>query len=247
MRLAAIYNVFDGEELLRSSMLCLKDHVDLFIIVYQDVSNFGEYYNPDPYKMCLTDEFNRVEIFKYEPRIAMGGAFNEKAKRNIGLDIARREGCTHFIHMDCDEYYENFGEAKRLYAESGCAGSVCRLHTYFAKPTLRLETPENYFVPFIHELKPDTMAGASKYPFYCDPTRRVNETDVVELPIWMHHFSYVRRDMHRKINNSSAKANILKRKDVLFEDLRDAKPGYYCRFYQQKLIEVPDLFNIGTP
>jgi len=46
MKLAAIYNLWDGEELLLGSMKCLKDHVDLFIIVWQEVSNFGEPHNP---------------------------------------------------------------------------------------------------------------------------------------------------------------------------------------------------------
>lgn len=243
MKLAAIYNVWDGAELLRGSMLCLKDHVDLFVIVYQDVSNFGERYNPLP-NMDLSD-FGRLILHRYAPNAQEGG-INERKKRNIGLDIARRGECTHFIHIDVDEYYDDFGAAKKLYIDVGRAGSVCRLHTYFAKPTLRLEVPENYFVPFIHELKPNTVAGGREYPFYADPTRRINETDVVELPIWMHHFSYVRKDMRRKINNSSAKANIMKRADVLWKDLENAAPGYYCEFYQQRLIEVPDLFGIGT-
>jgi hypothetical protein len=41
MKLAAIYNAWDGVELLKGSMNCLKDGVDIFIVIYQDVSNYG--------------------------------------------------------------------------------------------------------------------------------------------------------------------------------------------------------------
>ncbi len=48
MKLAAIYNVWDGVELLKHSIASIKQDVDLIIIVYQDISNFGEEFNPLP-------------------------------------------------------------------------------------------------------------------------------------------------------------------------------------------------------
>lgn len=246
MKLAAIYNVWDGEELLKGSMMRLKDHVDLFIIVHQKESNFGEWYEqfPSIEHICLNGEFKLVELYEYQPRVGMGGAFNEKAKRNMGLDIARSAGCTHFIHMDCDEYYEDFGEAKQLYINSGHKGSVCKLYTYFGEPTLRFENPDGYYVPFIHELRPDTKAGDTKYPFYCDPTRRINETDIVELPVFMHHYSWVRNNIERKCRNSSAKSNI--EKGTMLKDYysKELGPGYYVKDYKQRLIEVENIFGI---
>jgi hypothetical protein len=243
LRLAAIYNAWDGIELMRGSMLCMKDHVDLFIIVYQDVSNFGEQYNPLP-DMDLSG-FANVTLVKYDPVVG-AGAYNEKRKRNLGLDIARDKGCTHFLMVDCDEYYENFGEAVYLYKNFGHRGSVCSLYTYFKLPTLRFETKDGYFVPFIHELKPETQAGVRHYPFYVDPTRRINETEVVELPVTMCHFSWVRKDIERKCRNSSAKENI--EKGTMLQDYYSdhVGPGYYVKDYDKKLIEVPDYFGLGT-
>jgi hypothetical protein len=241
MKLAAIYNVWDGVELLRGSMNCIKGHVELIIIVWQDVSNFGESYNPIP-DIDLSG-FSRVILQKYTP-VPGNGMMNEKSKRNLGLDIARREGCTHFLHMDCDEYYEDFGKAKELFIESGKPGSVLKLMTYFKLPTLRFENPDNYFVPFIHELTEKTEAGARDYPFWTDPTRRINVSEVVELPVFMHHFSWVRLDIERKARNSSAKKNI--ENSFLMEDYRsEVGTGSYIRDYQQKLIEVEDIFRIN--
>jgi len=249
MKLSAIVNLWDSEELLLGSMRCLKESVDLFVIVWQDVSNWGEKY--DPTKTLPLFEINRdFNVFwhKFTPNLMNGGSgsTNERTKRNIGLEIAKAEGCTHFMHVDCDEYYQNFAEAHQMYIESGHRGSVVRLHTYFKLPTLRLEQDENYFVPFIHELRPDSeCVKGFEYPFRVDPTRRVNEKDVVELPAFMEHYSYVRKDIGRKIRNSSAKKNLeisLHAKD--YE--RDLKPGDTLNCNKGKLISVPDYFNINS-
>ena len=61
MKLAAIYNVWDGVELLRGSMESVKDGVDLFIIVYQNVSNIGEVFHP----LALLRYYR--EIYFYSP------------------------------------------------------------------------------------------------------------------------------------------------------------------------------------
>lgn len=243
-KLCAIYNVFDSVELLNGSMNCLKKDVDLFIIVWQDVSNFGEKY--DCTKDFQLPNFGCKIIFsKYEPQINKGGAWNEIQKRNIGLEIAKENNCTHFLHLDCDEYYENFSEAKKQFIDSGAKGSVCKILTYFKKPTLRLENEDNYYVPFIHELKPDTIAGNTEYPFYVDPTRKINESNVVLLHVYMHHFSWIRKDIERKVRNSSAKANIEK-SDLIKDYYSDeTKACYFLKDYGQKLIEVENLFGIN--
>lgn len=243
MKLAAIYNVWDGAELLRGSMECLKGHVDLFIIVWQGMSNFGETYNP--ISEIDVSGFDNVVLHRYSPVIG-SGAYNEKQKRNIGIEIAALNHCTNFLHIDVDEYYENFGEAKQLYFNSGHDGSVCELFTYFKKPTLRFENADKYFVPFIHRLSHNTVAGDNRiqYPFHVDPTRRINTNDVVKLPVFMHHFSYVRKDINRKLNNSSARNNFRHIQHVIMEDYENAAPGYYCKSYHDRLIEVENKFNI---
>ena len=243
-KLCAIYNVFDSVELLNGSMNCVKNDVDLFIIVWQDVSNFGEKYD------CTKDfelpNFGCKIIFsKFEPQLNKGGTWNETQKRNIGLEIAKEENCTHFLHLDCDEYYENFSDAKQKFIDSGAKGSVCKILTYFKKPTLRLENEDNYYVPFIHELNENTTAGNYDYPFYVDPTRKINESNVVLLDVYMHHFSWIRKDIERKARNSSAKANIEK-SDLLKDYYSDeTKTGYFLKDYNQKLVEVENLFGIN--
>jgi hypothetical protein len=245
MKLAAIYNVWDGVELLRGSMRCLSGHVNVFIIVYQKVSNFGEAYDPLP-DMDLSG-FPCI-MHEYVPP-KLGGATNEIQKRNIGIALAREQGCTHFLHMDCDEYYLDFAAAKQEYLASGMEGSVCPLYCYFKRPTWRFSEPDGYFVPFIHQLGPETRAIRANYPFYVDPTRRINVKTVAKLSHFMHHFSWVRRDMERKARNSSA-GDLTKNK-LIMEDyystaLEQAPEGFYARNFDRKITVVEDVFGIDS-
>lgn len=247
MKLASIISLFDGEELLVGSMRSVKDSVDLFIIVHQSISNHGELY--DPLKNLpdsMDDEFNIVWI-PYEPNV--DGMKDETRKRNIGINVARNHKCSHFLFMDVDEYYlpGEFQKAKQLYIESedtGHDGSVVGLYTYFKSPCLRQENPDNYYVPFIHELKPGTTTGLPNvYPYYVDPTRRIRCEMAKLIPgIFMQHYSWVRHDIQRKARNSSAKFRILQ--SNLLKEYETATDGSFVDG-GKKLIRVPDYFGIN--
>lgn len=244
MKLAAIYNLWDGQELLPGSIACIKDHVDLIVVVYQNISNYGE--KQEPY--LYIPGCDNVEFLKYDPTIEWGGNLNERAKRNFGIEFARMNHCSHFLHMDCDEFYEDFGEIKKAYINTDLAGSVLRLKTYFKKPTFMLDPIEDYYVPFIHRLKEDTKAGSSTYKFYVDPTRAINETEVIELPFFMHHFSWVRHDIMKKARNSSANVNNrLVKNEQIFADYNspDLGEGYMVKNWNRKIKVVPDIFGLN--
>ncbi len=244
-KLASIYNVWDGEEMLKYSINSIKNDVDLIVIVYQVVSNFGEKYDPYPEILdAIQGITDKTQLILYTPNSNTGFS-NETAKRNLGIEAAKDANCTHFLHLDTDECYKNFTEAKDLYFKSGHKGSACRIFTYFKLPTLRFETEDGYFVPFIHELLPNTKAGNNSYPYYVDPTRRINCGDVVLLDVHMHHYSYVRKDIMRKVNNSSARANIAKGKVVEDYHNPEVKAGFYVRDFEKKLIDVENYFNIS--
>lgn len=244
MKLAAIYNVFDGDELLDGSIFRLYDHVDHVIIIYQHVSNFGEVHVP---LLPRESAFRKIKNIHYDPILDMGPELNERAKRNLGLDIARALDCTHFLHLDCDEYYEDFEAMKALYIRSGRDGSACRMRTYFKLPTLMMDPPEDYYVPFIHELNGYTKAGSPGYQVYVDPTRGINCRNVVIMPQPMHHYSWVRKDIMRKVRNSSANVNdqLVNNKQILEDYFSpDLGPGYFLRNWNRTLIEAPNIFGI---
>lgn len=255
MKLAAIYNVFaDSVEFLPHSLNCIKGHVDEVIIVYQTTSNYGE--TVEEYEFFSENFIENVftnTVFtyvKYHPNFSFSGSMNERLKRNLGLEVAKSSGCTHFVMMDCDELWEDFGKAKKEFIESGAVGSVARMFTYFKKPTYRFKDYDNYYVPFIFELLPKTEVGnydllSCGKKAICDPTRKPNHyfnCHIINEP--MHHFSWVREDIMMKVRNSSAKGNIANSRRLEDYNHPECGPGYFVKDFNQELIEVENIFNL---
>lgn len=249
MKLLAIYNVWsDAAELLAGSMRQIRPVVDGIMAVAQKQSNYGEV-NPLGLELCQELQSQGVvdAIKVFVPTVGKGGGANETLKRQYGLEYGKENGYTHFLFVDCDDYYdtEAFRQARQTVAEQQLAGTVVRLWTYFGKPTLRLQKQEDYFAPFIHQLTPLTVAGYQPYPFRCDPTKCVSATQVVILEgITQHHYSYVRQDMEIKLRNSSVIKGFHGLHQSLRHDLALAKPGHYVSYYRDTLVEVPNYFGI---
>jgi hypothetical protein len=227
MKLAAIYNVFDGEELLAGSVDSVAKDVDVFIFVVSTVGQSGERYNGG---------LQAVQSLQLENKVIIISNDRERKKRNIGIQEAKRLGCSHFILMDCDEYWHGLDRTQ--------IDCVHRLYTYFKEPTYQLDPPEDYYVPGICTLHPNTRVGYFNCGFYCDPTRMPNHQLKLGTT-WMHHYSYIRNNIDLKIRNSSAVVNIQAKRQQLESDLKLAEPGYFCEFWQKSIILVPNYFHIN--
>ncbi len=239
-RLIAIWNIFDGEELLPYSVNQIKSEVDIRIAVIQTTSNRGYSYTPC-FKHSLFDY-----VLQFEPNLKKTASQNETDKRNMGLDFAKSLGGTHYILLDCDELYDTreFSRLKQI-VYGGAMFSACRMYTYYRKPTLRLDPPEEYFVPFINELTRITKVGHNRnYGISCDPTRmdmRLNNPKNLTLfrnPV-MHHFSWVRKDIKRKLRNSSSE----KYSNNYAHYAKEFHSGKLVHF-DGNLIEVENIFGI---
>jgi hypothetical protein len=239
MVLAAIYSVWDGEEHLRKSIEYILNDVDLVIILTQNVSNFGEEYRPN-----LTGveklRSHKVRVFHFNPDGGTdfnAGYRNELVKRQEGVNIAKIAGATHFLLMDADEFYPDFAELKQEYIDSGCGGSVCTIETYVAKETYRITPPMDYRVPFIYKLENNTVLGEGP-GVKLDRTRicRCDSLAVLSKP--MHHMSWVRNDLDRKLRNSSARLtrnNELIRQEVEYL-LTNGPRGFKSKYFRGRFI-----------
>jgi hypothetical protein len=216
MRLGISYNVFDGEELLESSIKLIRDNVDFISVVYQTTSNFGNQCSEElvPLLHRLKNEGLVDELFEYKPKVNKGGHLNEITKRNIGLSLSVGNNCTHHMSMDSDEYYntEQFKKLKEIILNNDYDSSYCQMRTYYKDWCYQLDPPEDYYVSLIFKIK-----NSSEYvinansPVLVDPTRRMSpienpvvlSRDVIE----MHHGSYIRKNLRTKLENSSANVN----------------------------------------
>lgn len=251
MTLAAIYTVWDDYELLRWSMKNMGPLVDRIIVMVSEESNYGEF---SPMPVPLSTDFQKVLVYPNIPQPELTPQQNERRKRNQGLEIARQLGFTHFIMMDADEVYDpaEFLKEKERFFNTDLAGTVCRVKTYFKDPCLTIGY-DTTLVPFIHKITPDLrFEWNTRYPFAfegpkreirIDPTRQMNINSGVEWSeITMHHFSWVRPDVNKKIRNSTARANL--EQSSVVEDFALAKPGYFCKLYGKTLQPCCDIFNL---
>ena len=164
MKLGVSYNIFDGEELLPYSISGVRKIADIIVVVYQNTSNFGELNaGLKDYLISLKEQRLIDHLIEFEPRLLYDdngiiddstGEFNERQKRNIALEYCRDNGCEQFMSLDCDEVFD---ADQLLYAfQEHCAlehgSSVCRLLTYYKKPTYQIVPMENYFAPLFYRI-----------------------------------------------------------------------------------------------
>lgn len=249
MKTAAILNFWDCAELLPYAVKNWFKCVDEVIIVFSDKSNYGQFI--DNTNFLDQPEFAGCKIVRCEP-IQLPPMDNERRKRNFGLDYARSLRVTHFIMADADEFYDpqELKQELKRFDDPNMKGLICGCQTYFKSPTLTIGL-DTTRVTFIHQLSPGLrFTWNKKFPFAwdgpairIDPTRQLNINDGVQWStIIMHHYSYVRKDLEVKINNSTARDNI-NRSDVRQEYML-AKDGYFLKFYGKKLYTVENRFNI---
>ena len=247
MRLAVIYNVFDGEELLKGSIEQIKEFASVVIAVCQTTSNHGNKYEGGYEECRRLKELGLIDYVAFVDPKGKSPTEKEKNKRNRGLDIARKYSCTHFLSMDCDEYYDKYEFSRAVeYCEDKDATYI-PLYTYFGTPNFRLTPKEVYFVPFIAKLKINSTVGNHLFGgIWADPTRKPNAKPVLCPNIHMHHYSWIRKDIERKIDNSSANVNLKKDKDELIKATQNPKAGVQIPFYKgHKLTHTQDHFNIN--
>lgn len=250
MKLAAVYCTWGDEDLLRISYKNIMPLVDGVIVVYSTYSNYGEF----AYGLCHLSDPD-VTLVSVEPDLKKRPDENERNKRNAGLQKAKDLGYTHFLMLDSDEMYEPepfLKEKERFERNPSLQGLVCASQVYFKSPklTIGLDTTR---VTFIHRITPTLKFEFNRrFPYAweglsirIDPTRQLNINSGVEWSnIVMKHYSWCRLDYEKKIRNSTARSNI--EKSTIREDLNNAKPGYFCKFYQKELIACDDTFGLSN-
>ena len=257
MKLGIAYNIFDDAlELLEPSIRSVRNHADYITIVYQTISNFGNHATLD-----ILAELERLKELKlidnyiqYNPILSQGGHYNELMKRNIGLFDCKRNDCSHFMSMDSDELYldKEMAYIKEEIEKNDYDASACQMLTYYKNGEYILDPPEEYYVSMIYKITNFAFQLNSSFPVLVDPTRRIpceNIRIFKRNEIQMHHFSGVRKDYRKKLENSSAKVNFAYQINDLVDyyekwkyPMQALMPGAPPKYYNIKKVE--NLFGI---
>jgi len=177
------------------------------------------FYEPQVYPIEKKTEYLSKKVSKQElgggPESVSDVFYNELAKREIGRLKCKEAGCTHFMSMDTDEFYidEELKYAKEQILLHDYDATACKMRIYFKEPIYEFfPYDEMNSVPLIYKIKENgSFRLASPYPILLDPTRRVEDPQKFHLfkrnEIEMHHYSFVRKSMRRKLDNVSNKFN----------------------------------------
>ena len=230
MRLLNIYNVFDAEEFLACSVSHIRPVSDSILCVVQTTSNYGNLYQGGLNEARRLLKSGQIDYIKeYKPDGYRNAMFNETAKRNSGLQFARVHCFTHVLMMDCDEFFvtDELRGAK-AYAESHPKIDwwVCDIKVYFKDIDLTVGI-DNTKMAFISKV--GIASGNSHGRYTIDHTRRYNSPNYEKIDIVMHHYSWVRKDIARKIENSTARKHI--EKSRLLENYENAHEGSRIAHY----------------
>lgn len=243
-KIGASYSVWDGEELLEASIKCIRSEVDYINIVWQKISWYGKPCHPDLEK-TLEDLKRRGlidELVFFEPDLEKHPQVNEVTKRDLGLQYAKKSGCTHFMTMDTDEFYytAEFAAAKKYILENDFTHTACCMYMY-ADASHRYLNRSGFFVPLLYKI--GRFSNLSKNSFrknlwFVDPTKQMPYNIFSRFcflhNIDQHHFANLRKDLRKKFENS---ATIVSKENI------DAIVGGSAKD-NPNLIDVGNIFNI---
>lgn len=219
---------FEGTEHIKNITYEIRNSVDYIVVCLQKLSYHGDpipesdvkevehlfeiglvdriiWFEPD---LSYKQEKHDDEYLGKQPRLI------ETNKRNYILEHLQTNGCTHSLVTDSDEFYDkiDFIRAKKLIEDNDMKITYCQYVNYWRDYRHYLVWPFPSYVPFICEssFRFEFACGCFDRP--CDPTRIYKITDssvgfhiLAWKSIKMHHFSWIRLDIRKKINSWSSK------------------------------------------
>lgn len=253
MKLAVLYTVWNGLELLDGSIQQINNDVDTIVIGWQGVSHHGKKSEEvEPFVRKLKRKYKKVVLFEFKPR---GGDAKgeERRKHNQMIKVAQNESCTHFFFSATDHYYETeqFKAAKIKATQYDATAS--KMYTYFKKPEWRLDPIESYYMPFICKLKVNMTYcrdTGGKWNVYVDPALCIVPNDsfyeFTESELMMHHYSFVRKDISGKLKNAAARVNFNDKIENIIKGYESYDGSGIVPYYPDHQIKKADnLFKIS--
>lgn len=247
MKLGVSYNLFNGNELLEESLKRIREVADFIVLVYSDYSHAGIYDNSAYIAIQNLDKKLYDKVVCFEPLKSNTPEENELAKRNTGLKYSKKARCSHFMSIDCDEFYdiENFKKAKARVEAEKADGSYCELVNYFWNSKYQMVESNTQYVPFIYKIRHFRKHRLKyRFPVIIDPTRIIPSKKVLGFKseeLLMHHMSYVRLD------EASLRCKLIHSPNIkLFEDVLDDYISYFKNWTPDQAPLNPHQFKANA-
>ncbi len=255
MNLAVYYNCATCSELLEYSIIEMMKVTPYIVLHFQKKTNTQTSASSRHFRkyLYLAKKYH-IHLFEFWPDENKTPKSNETQKRNIGLKQAQIQGFDYFMSIDEDEIYqgEELFKAFNTFVHDNWDSSVCRLLTYYKKPTLQVTPPEDYYTSVFYKCDSRIFQEGMQFPVKVDPARKM-KPNRLKIFGWeeltMHHYSYVRKDIREKLETQSASVNFKDRIDEIVKHYNKHKgnsPAYWGgkqpRYFDLK--EVKNHFKI---
>lgn len=208
MKLGVYFNVFSGVELLKPALLNIRPFADYIVGVYSLISNTGMPIAPFvlPLLRSLQKEglFDKLICFKLKPsKIPVMMANNNGQKYRLGRLACLKQGCTHLMLRDCDEFYDSkqFESMLPVFEKEDLV--IAPIFEYIKSPLRRAKKISGLYISVSHKAKFEYKG--MRYPVKLDRARTVGPVRKFKLltkeELILHHFTYVRyneRELRRK-------------------------------------------------
>lgn len=250
MRLTALFTVYNGLELLPKAVENAQKWADEVLIFYQNTSNKGEI---NPYVGDFCEDLG-VKCFEFTPDLTVNTKQNERVKHSMMVQKAKELGFTHAVMMASDHFYtpEQVDFARKDVTANDWDVTATAMHTYYKHPTWRVDPIEDYFMPFIFALRPNTtVERVPSFPWKVDPSVQVNTCQRSRMyapdEVLLHHYSMVRVDVAEKFRNAAASIRWKPEQVAAFiDEFERAEWGMAVRYFGGRvLVSAEDLFKIG--
>lgn len=208
MRLGIAYHAFNACELLQLSVEWMRPLVDYIAVVWHSRSYSGVEISSEDRKAIAEAGKAGAELYQFDNEVNGHPATqSQMVSRNVGFALCKMNHCTHFLTMDCDEFYDP-NEFKRAQSiAQHVDASACQMVTYYHDDEHRfISENEGAWVPFICRADSRWILFDEAWPVHCDPTRKVHADSMLLLSrsiLQMHHLSHVRRDYRSKLENAA--------------------------------------------
>lgn len=217
---------FEGLEHIKNITYELRELTDVIVVCLQKLSYHGEPIDEsDVAEAMELKELGYIdEILWFTPEDMhtadgpAGPRLIETDKRNFILDYLENTlGCSHSIITDSDEFYDysDFAKAKDIISSNDNIHiTYCQYINYYRDYRHLLVWPFLAYVPFITEAKYRFNFKNGAFDKPSDPTRRYGAlpgeptVKYQVLPfnlIKMHHLSWIRLDISKKIKSWSSR------------------------------------------
>lgn len=249
---------FEGTEHLYNIISEIKDFIGYVVVGLQDISYHGDPIDPIDKEevLRLKNEDHLVDtILNIKLNAKIAPREQETAKRNALIEDCQKNGCSHVLIIDSDEFYSKnaFERAVKEIDENDYELTYCEYINYYHDYMhyMVYPFPQGMYVPFVSKAKYRFVFNTNSFPHPSDPTRRYFTgprpnpgEEIFHIFKWnelkMHHLSWIRANIVKKVESWSSKKCFDN-----FEDLIDKAIFGYERFDQEKegIQKTNILFN----